>query len=275
MKILSFTLFLCLSSLDFLKGVTIEELNQTADKAARSAYTRINKNWKYPNGVDKDTSLPTAWENVVIETTAGPTRFLSWRADKQSNLKDALEELFDKEGLTTECSNAARLVRLYVLCNILTPQKTTALISQTRQRYPDSEFNFMNQLSWSFIAQTQHTEDVGIYCFPFVNLEKYPEFKPNGPDRNHNVVRLLDKTYLGFEPNFFSLPKTDEEVEQLLFERFIEPKDVAPSQEETHTKYSGIISKTPALFRKMRADYQAQTGFFKLDMTAVKLFLEK
>ena len=274
MKILSFIYFLCVCNFSVLKGVEIEELNELADKAARSAYSLINKNWKYPAAEDKEASLPLSWKYEEITTTAGSTRFLSWKHEKQPDLKVALEELFNIEGLTTECSNAARLVRLYVFCSILTPQKTTALISQARQEYLHSEFNFMNQLSWSFIHGTKHTEDEGIYCFPFVNLEKYPTFKPNGADRNHNVVRMLDQTYLGFEPNFFSSPKTEEQVEQLLLERFIESKDVDSSQKEAHLQYSEIIKKTPELFRQMRTKYQGQTGFFKFNMQAVKSFLE-
>lgn len=131
-----------------------------------------------------------------------------------------------------DCSNAARCVRLYMICQILGKDKALALTSHIRNQHSNSSFNFMNALSWSFLEKAESVEEQGIYCFPFVNIEKYPYFKPDGMARNHNVVRLLDKTYFGFDPRFFDSSKNYEEVENLLYDCFIKQEDVVLVKKE-------------------------------------------
>lgn len=194
-----------------------------------------------------------------------------WNHEKQPCLVEALEEIFNAR-LIMDCSNAARLVRLYMICKMLGEEKTSELISSKRIQHPDSQFNFMSALSWSFLEKVEGTEEDGIYCFPFANIEKYSEYKPGGHSISHNIVRLLDnKGYLGFEPSFFTSPKSYEELEQLLYNCFIMPEDVVPGKEAAHQKYSAIV-KMP-VFQRLRKVYQKEVGFYKLNVGKVKSFM--
>jgi hypothetical protein len=254
------------------KGMAFDELEQVADKAARSAYARINQNWKYPENNNTPVTCTTSWEEKLVRTSAGYTSMVCWNPEEQPCLSAALEEIFNAP-LIMDCSNAARLVRLYMICKMLGEEKTSSLISSTRRQHPDSQFNFMNALSWSFIEKVESTEKGGIYCFPFANIEKYSEYKPGGHSISHNIIRLLDKGYLGFEPSFFTSPKSHEDLEQLLYNCFITPEEVASGKEAEHQKYSGIV-KDLAVFKRMREIYQERVGFYKLNVDKVKSFIE-
>lgn len=257
------------------KGMMVEEPDQEADKAARSAYARINKNWKYPKNDKTPVSSTLSWEEISVVTNAGPTSMVCWSPEKQPHLREALEEIFNAKDLIMDCSNAARLVRLYMICQMLGEEKTLELTDSVRTQHPESQFNFMNALSWSFLDRVESVEERGIYCFPFVNIEKYPEFKPAGNARNHNVVRLLDGTYFGFEPDFFDSPKNYGEVERLLYSCFIDQEGVDKGKEKQHQKYSNILQNNFQNFASMREAYQKKVGFYKFNMEKVKSFIEK
>lgn len=253
------------------KGMAFDELEHVADEAARSAYARINQNWKYPENNTTPVTCTTSWEEKLIKTSAGYTSMVCWNHEKQPCLAEALEEIFNAP-LIMDCSNAARLVRLYMMCKMLGEEKTSTLILRTRSQHPDSQFNFMNALSWSFLEKVESTDEGGIYCFPFANVKEYSEYKPGGHSISHNIVRLLDKGYLGFEPSFFTSPKSYEELEQLLYNCFIMPEDVAPGKEAAHKKYSAI-AQLPGAFKRTREAYQKKVGFYKLNIDKVKSFI--
>lgn len=268
-------LYCALSLSGTVKGMTGEELEQKADMAARSAYARLNKNWKYPENHTIHVSFTPSWEEKAVETTGGWVSMVSWNSEKQPHLPRALEEIFDAEALIMDCSNAARLVRLYMICQMLGEEKTLDLVSHIRAQYPDSPFNFMNALSWSFLEKVENVDGRGIYCFPFVNIEKYSYFKSGGNAINHNVVRLLDNTYLGFDPSFFCVPKNYGEVEQCLYKCFIKEDDVDLKKEEEHKKYSKILQSDLKIFVAQREKYQKKFGYYKFNMQKVHSFLTK
>ena len=92
-------------------------------------------------------------------------------------------------------------------------------------------------------------------------------------ESNHNVVRLLDETYFGFDPRFFGSSKNHEEVEKLLCDCFIKPEDV--EREEEHKKYVQTLQSNPLIFATMRESYQRREGFYKFNMEKVKSFIEE
>lgn len=258
-----------------VKGIDVEELALKADEAARSAYERINQNWEYPENATTPVTGTASWEVISVMTNAGPTSLVVWNSEKTPHLEDALEEILNAKDLIMDCSNAARLVRLYMICRMLGKEKARALAAHYLKQYSNSLFNFMNALSWSFVEKTESLEEKGIYCFPFVNIEKYPYFKPDGYTRNHNVVRLLDKTYFGFAPGSFDAPKEEEAVEKLLLDSLCDQEGVALERKEEHQNYCGVLQKNSKLFKTMRQSYQQKQGYFRLSMEKVKSYIEE
>ncbi len=129
----------------------------------------------------------------------------------------------------------------------------------------------MHTLSWSFLEKVGSPKEDGIYCFPFANIEKYTEFKPHGHTRSHNIIRLLDKGYLGFEPSFFTSPKSHEDLEKLLYDCFIATEDVASGKEAAHQQYATTVQLP--VFKRLREVYQEKFGFYKFNMDKVRSFI--
>jgi len=159
-----------------------------------------------------------------------------------------------------DCSNAARIVRLKMICDLLGKEKTAQWAMYTSNT-STSAYDFMHKLGWSFFDERSYSDDfsVGISFFSFLNIKKYGELKPDGFAVSHNVARFSDGTFLGFDPDFFAEgPRSYEEVEEELYEDFINPRRVREEDRENHQDYCEIL--TPEIFKVMRRKHQKTNG---------------
>lgn len=245
-----------------------EELIQRAEDTTRTAYTQINKNWTYPDNTLQPVTAAGAWKEKSVLTPRGRTSMLTWDSEIQPNLTIALDDLFSTEGLAVECSNAARLVRIRILSSLL-GEDAFARHLESIQRHSSSPFEVMHNLSWSFVKPLLSEFDEGVLCYPFVNIPEYVRYKPNGDERCQNIIRLSDGTFLGFYPEYFTEPKTYEELEQHMFESLKSDEDVSPALTQDHREFSEALSFEQ--FQEMRKAFQANT-IYGFDLKAIHKF---
>jgi hypothetical protein len=248
-----------------------------ADAVIKESYSLINKNWKYSlgnvwtlNGLLSWTLKEKEEENIDGSLVRSPA--LIWNQDIQPDLKKAIESLLTKNGILMECLTAARIVRIQIIINLLGTKKTLELVHLLRNRHK-SEFDFMNALPWAFHSRVKDCKGEGIHFYSFLNVPEYVFWKPNGPDHNHNVVRLSDGNYLGFAPEFFTEPKTFEELEQYLYDRLVDTQFVPEEAVARHQEY--MRSVTFGQFQSLRRLYQSQIGYYRIDLEALRRFIEK
>lgn len=237
-----------------------------ASKAAQQAYISINQNWSYPHNNTIPVDTTPSWERLTVNTNAGLTSMVMWNFEQQPSISEALDEII-KTNLCMECSNAARIVRLALISSIVGDQGMLQLVKDLQKRGL-SGFNLMNQLSWQFFERTPGLGE-GIYAFPFVNIPEYPMYK-NGADANHNVIRLSDSKFIGFDPEFFTEPRTYDEVTEFLYTQFTDSKNLIPAQERNHKEF--IQELTFNKFEESRVNYQNTVGYFVFNMLAAEKY---
>ena len=257
-------------------GQNLEELSQRAEESIRSSYALINQNWRYPKNNKTRFSPPknTAWKEFLSKTTSGTMSMLFWDGAMGINLLKSVNTLLNTEGLEMDCSNAARIVRLKLLCDLLGGKKAEQWALRINLT-SNSAYSFMHRLGWSFFDEKAYDDDVstGTAFFSFLNVKQYGELKPDGFAISHNVARFTDGTFLGFDPDFFAEePRTYEEVEMELYNDFINPKRVKKEDLESHKQYCKRL--TPENFKGMRRNYQGKSKIAVLNLEKVSNFIE-
>ncbi len=253
---------------------SVRALIQKADEKASSVYQSINKNWRYPEGSEEMT--PSKSSKIISTTVAeGQVSALVWDSESEPDLSAALEEIVSAK-LVTECANAARIARLSVLSHLLGKEKMDDLIDKVKRRLEDSktytEYNFMAELSWSFCKKTTDLSGDGMYPYAFVNHPSYRTYKPTGDAANYNVIRLSTGQYFSFNPEFFTEPKSYEELEAHLLTMFTNDEFVDGATKRQHKIYCKRLN--PGRFKTERLKHQEKVGYSKFDFNAISRFIE-
>lgn len=271
MKVINYALLSAFTIVFNSHAVEITTLIKKADESAKTTFSRMNTNWRYVENSKTATSSAPGWVVEDIVTNAGRMSMLVWDAKKEPSLSKALEDVLNVQDLGIECANAAKLARIKIICDLLGGQNFKKLVDMIRKT-SSSNFEFMHKLSWVFQVKADNKADAGVYCFPFVNIQLYPQFKPHGFAANYNVIQLSNGNYLGFDPQFFSTEQTAGAVERYLFDKFIEPNDLDAAQRSMHERICKDL--TLEKFQSMRNKYQATIGYYKFDMKQIKSFIE-
>lgn len=221
-------------------------------------------------------SCPESWTVVNVETNSGNTSAIVWNRLKEPDLKTAINQLVDSE-LVMECSNAARIVRLGVLRELLGHDKMNTLVKDVStilmKKRQFTLYNFMAALSWKFYEGVRSINEGEFYAFPFVNSRLYAELKPNGDESNHNVVCLTNGTYVGFAPGFFEQSKTYEEMEERLYTVLMDDSFL---REEDKARHSDRCKKLSFdVFKAQRSSFQKNYPYNRLNLQAVLDYIDQ
>lgn len=234
--------------------------SQSDTKSARlvEVYRSINSNWSY-TGETEHVGRTDSWKELTAKTVNGTTSMVAWDFQKQPSFTVAVDEIISSK-LIMECSNAARIARLALLASAVTDKDMHRLALSLQKEHSGSTFNLMTALSWKFFEKSANDDTLGkFYAYPFVNLSEYASLK-DGPDGNHNIVRLPDGLYVGFAPDFFTEPRTHDDLVGYLFNKFTSTTDIRKGKEAEHARFCTWL--TLEKFKQMRAAYQAKVGYF-------------
>ncbi len=232
--------------------------SQSDTKSARlvEVYRRINSNWSY-TGETEHVGRTDSWKELTAKTANGTTSMVAWDFQKQPSFTAALNEIISSK-LIMECSNAARIARLALLNSVLEDKGMHDWALSLLKK--NSCFDLMSELSWKFFEKSANDDTLGkFYAYPFVNLPEYASLK-DGPDGNHNIVRLPDGLYVGFAPDFFTEPRTHDDLVGYLFNKFTSTTDIRKGKEAEHARFCTWL--TLEKFKQIRAAYQAKVGYF-------------
>lgn len=188
---------------------------------------------------------------------------VAWNLGKQRVFSSALEEITNSP-LVMECSNAGRIARLALTSYVIGDEGMRKRFNQLAKAHKVYDANAAalatHNLSWALFDRAKNDlERNKFYAYPFVNIPEYSQFK-DGPDANHNVVRLPDGTFLGFAPEFFTGPRTYDELSQYMYKQLIDPSGVKPGMELQHRDFAQQLSFDQ--FEKKRRASQEQVGYF-------------
>jgi hypothetical protein len=228
-------------------------------------YRSINANWRYPSDATVPVGQTSSWISLDMEWKLGRTSMVAWNAGKQRLFSSALEEITNSS-LVMECSNAGRIARLALTSYVIGDEGMRQGFNQFAKAYPAYDAKaaalVTHSLSWAFFDRVENDLDRGkFYAYGFANIPEYSHFKGSSdPNYNHNVVRLPDGTFLGFDPEFFTGPRTYDELSQFMYQRFIDPSGVKPGMEQEHRDFSQQLSYEE--FEKKRRALQDQVGYF-------------
>jgi hypothetical protein len=250
-----------------------DRLVETPDSYQRIAgiYQQINKNWQYPLHAKTPVEATSSWKVINVQTNVGFTSAVAWNYEKQPKFSVALEELISTK-LVMDCSNAARIARLALINCEVGDEGMLKLCSLIKIKNSEiTDFNLINQMSWSYFKKTDSLQDGHFYAFPCVNLPDYPQYK-DGFDAIHNIIRLPNRMYWGFDPAYFVKPQSHDALVQFLFEKITEPKNIKPGKEKAHSEFCEKLSFEE--FVKCRQVYQLQVGHFVFDLKQAKADLE-
>lgn len=231
-------------------------------------YQLINNNWCYPLNSSIPVETTKSWKELTVQTDTGNTSTVVWDFEGQPSFSKALSEIISAK-LVMECSNAAKIARLALISSVIKDQGMLKLISTLKIKHSKSEFNLMSDLTWQFFKQASSDNKTQFYAYPFVNIPEYTHYK-NGPDGNHNIIKLPNNSYIGFAPDFFSAGRTYEELSAYLFNKFNDPSDTKVEKLDEHAIF--CQNQDYNLFEEERKEYQSQVGYFFFDLEAAKKF---
>ena len=88
---------------------------------------------------------------------------------------------------------------------------------------------------------------------------------------NHNVFRLPNGEYIGFDPDFFTQSQSYDELERYMFEALTSNEYVQENKVGEHKDFCEKL--TFEEFRSQRRAYQANFAPYTLDITKINRFI--
>lgn len=250
-------------------------LNLTADASILDSYKKIHAHWQYTLTPESAKTDSAYWEVKLVDLDDGQSApCLTWQCEKAPLMKTALEDILQASS-HLDCLSAYRIAKGKLILDTLGSSKTQDLIEITKASGKQSDsYNFLSTFSWSF--QTECTEDFqGLYFISFVNVPWYDKYKPTGNAGNHNVVRLSDGTFMGFDPVFFSRPRTYDELEYHMYEEFISSDHIADKLKEEYQAFCRLIDSEGGFdcFKNLRRPHQQKFRPYRFDLSKVTYFM--
>lgn len=256
-----------------------DQIDAIANDSALSSYQMINQNWTYIKIPADFRTDSTSWEakETTVKTELDVTNisYFLWNHITQPCLPEALKNILCSS-TRTECVNAFRIVKLQILSNILGNEKMNVLIATLNSKGKKTEtYDFISTLSWSFQSQCEENYQ-GVYFMSFVNIPWYPKYKPTGNAGNHNVIKLADGRFIGFDPIFFSQPRTYDELERHMYEEFISNQDVVGHNKEEFARFCQVLEEDGGFesFKRLRRQYQSVNKPFRFDVSKIVTFIK-
>jgi hypothetical protein len=251
-------------------------LNLTADASILDSYQKIHAHWQYASTPESATTDSVYWEVKLVDLDDGQSApCLTWQCERAPLMKTALEDILQASS-HLDCLSAYRIAKGKLILDTLGSFKTQKRIDVIRTSDEDTNSaNFLSTFSWSF--QTECTEDFqGVYFMSFVNIPWYDKYKPTGNAGNHNVVRLSDGTFMGFDPVFFSRPRTYDDLERHMYEEFISPDHLANEEIEEYQQFCKVLEENGGLevFKRLRRKYQTQFRPYRFDLEKITDFIK-
>lgn len=263
-----------------LKSIAIKAIIRPADEIISSRERlvssmqrlsdQINANWTY-QALDNTSKWnnTTSWSKQYLQSPSGEIACeLFWNHVKQPSFKKALNEIIGTH-VPTECITVARILRLALVTLVIGEDKLLSLVSNLIAIQEDKNFPIMHDLSWHFFPKVEHDNHDAFYAYPFVNIREYDIYKV-GNHKNHNVIKLPDSSYIGFAPTFFYANRTQQKLEQYLFDEFMNDKDIRQGMESQHAAFCKTL--TFESFKEARLKYQKSVGYFIFDETRAENF---
>ncbi|MBX9805816.1 MAG: hypothetical protein K2Y18_08715 [Alphaproteobacteria bacterium] len=257
---------------DFHDHVISENgLNKAATQSALHSYDLINKNWAYAIQPADFTAGVDCWRTDVIPTPQhGNVPVIVWDQAKEPQMGVALDCLLGSK-TRAECLNALKIVKVRIIASLLGKESFNDLITTLLKRN-DAPHIFFHKLAWSF--QTLCTSDFKGFCvMSFVNIPEYVAFKPKGDARNHNVIRLCDGNFIGFDPMFFQEARTYDDLEKYMYDLFVSERFVEPGLIAEHKAFCDDL--TFEKFQVLRREYQSKQATYAFDLQKIADFVEK
>ena len=253
--ILSTILSVACATASYSTDLTQGQLNEIADESALSSYAAINKNWGYrTNFFHSMKTDANEWEAAAHTNLNGLNFIFKWNQEKQPNYGKALTSILHSKTVA-ECATASDIARMKIIYDILGNYNGEVIGKAITQAYGSE------QACCAFLPgmlQTKCEEDFkGTGFYGFINLPQYGYFKPQGSYRNHNVIRLSNGKFIGFDPGFFTEPKTYQELEEHMYKAFIRKKYVALDKVAEHEEFCKNLNFYS--YRLVRGAYQVLT----------------
>lgn len=259
----------CLSKESEPFTVTQSWLDSVVTSSLLSSYDLINKNWTYGKSTELAQTDAPSWEACLTSTNRGDITFLSWNREVEPSLSKAVHEIL---GSTTraECANASKISKIRIFDDLLGYGLFGDLV-EVVSKQAQTPFQFMHKLSWCFQTPCELSFK-GVYALPFVNIPAYNYFKPWGDAQNHNVFKLADGRFIGFDPAFFTTPKTYDELERHMYDVFISTDHVSDEKAELHKTFCSQL--TFEKFQVMRRQHQSEVPAYRFDADKIRHFFE-
>lgn len=260
------------------QSINQQSINQIGDASALDSYEKINAKW---NSMKDLTDLKTdseSWKRKEVQIDKGwyksRKQRLLWEPEIQPSFGKAVISIIDSN-TCAECLMASHMVRIKIISDILGDELMEQLVNTFQFNKIDlRSFDFIQILSSAF--QTPCEENFQGVCFmSFANIEYYPLYKPNGYFQNHNVIKLSDGTFIGFDPEFFTHPRTYDDLERYMYDEFISSKDVKEGMEEKHKSFCKGLEARGGFddFKRLRKSEQEKCPPYRFDVSKFKHFM--
>ncbi|MBA4749857.1 MAG: hypothetical protein H2057_04460 [Alphaproteobacteria bacterium] len=249
-------------------------LNLMADASIQDSYQKIHAHWQYATTPESFATNSPYWTVQRVTLDDGKeTAVPIWQSETAPLMKTALEDILQSSS-HLDCLSASRMAKSKLIVHTLGSHKTHHLVEITKDtgKKPNS-YDFLSVFSWSF--QTECSEDFqGVYFMSFVNIPWYEKYKPTGNAGNHNVVRLSDRTFMGFDPAFFSHPRTYDELEYHMYEEFISADHLVDEEKDEYQAFCHVLADDGGFdsFKRLRREHQKKFQPYRFDLAKINYF---
>lgn len=236
------------------------------NKAVIEYYKNVNTNWTYltPETCEKfNQQKVEGWTFEIIELGGRNNTFaVLWNGANQSTFIEDLKRLTETK-LVIECRAVSMLARLTLIHTAVGNQAFNGLYNKAIKDF-GSKFNATQQLSFNSFDQKLFAETVNasgkIAFVAYVNvISKIMLLKPSSDAMNHNVIKLMDGTYLGFSPTFFQKPRTLDDLARFMYGELTNEKFLEPSRKAIHERM--VTQLTFDKYKEERDVCQNQQGY--------------
>ncbi len=251
-------------------SVTQEWVDSVVTSSLLSSYDQINKNWTYAKSTELVKADAPSWKaNSTSTNNNKEITFLAWDQETEPSLSKAVRDVLAST-TRAECANASKISKIRIFDDLLGDGLFSDLVVQISKQ-SKSPFQFMHTLSWCFQTPCDLSFK-GVYALPFINITEYSHFKPQGDAQNHNVFKLADGRFVGFDPVFFNVPRTYDELERHMYDVFISADHISDEKVALHKMFCSQL--TFEKFQVTRRQDQSQIPAYRFDVDKIELFIQ-